>query len=157
MADVSKQLLDVAYSSLSVVSAFVFARVVLQIRQPRPITGNDKWVMFAYSAFIVQCVMYVILVPIDRRLMAVEGSKGSERPSYKQEKADLVARMALSAVNVVLSAVVLWSIKAGLLMLYRQLTMGVSRIYRRIWWAIAAFCGLVSSYIYTVLVRSQLM
>lgn len=126
---------------LVLTSAFVFARAVLQIAKRKPFELPDFFVYFAYCLFIALWACYhVVTPPIYRAYAFMEG----ETEAYATMKNDAIAMLKFLVAGQICFYTLLISVKMSLMTLYRKLLAGLPSIYRKIWWALVAFCALVS-------------
>ncbi|RAR12577.1 cfem domain-containing protein [Stemphylium lycopersici] len=131
--------LTVGYVAVSVVSAMVIARVILQITRPRKLGAEDYCVFLAYAFFVSQCALYIAIAPLSDRVMAVQEGKAAYYPELIHEGI-LLGKLYFPAL--LIFWVILWLIKLGLLLLYRRLMVGLPGYYQKIWWSIVVFCGI---------------
>ncbi|KNG50943.1 cfem domain-containing protein [Stemphylium lycopersici] len=131
--------LTVGYVAVSVVSAVVIARVMLQITRPRKLGAEDCCVFLAYAFFVSQCALYIAIAPLSDRVMAVQEGKAAYYPELIHEGI-LLGKLYFPAL--LIFWVILWLIKLGLLLLYRRLMVGLPGYYQKIWWSIVVFCGI---------------
>ena len=135
--------LIVGYASISIVSVVMVARILLQYLRPRKVAAEDCCMFFAYVLFLAQCVLYIVLSPIRVKMQEVKNGEISpylELPFH----AYLIGRLIFPALMFFWA--ILWTVKFGLLLLYRKLIAGLPGVYDRIWWFIVIFCGIVSSF-----------
>jgi hypothetical protein len=132
----------VGYAAISIVTVVMLARVALQFSRPRKVQAEDYCMVFAYTLFVAQCVLYIILSPIRDR---VQDFTDGRTPPYPELDHDgfLVGRLIFPAL--IFFWFILWTVKFGLLLLYRKLIAGFPGLYTKIWWFLIVFCGIVSS------------
>ncbi|RAR05445.1 cfem domain-containing protein [Stemphylium lycopersici] len=135
--------LTVGYVAVSVVSAVVIARVMLQITRSRKLGAEDYCVFLAYAFFVSQCALYIAIAPLSDRVMAVQEGKAAYYPELIHEGI-LLGKLYFPAL--LIFWVILWLIKLGLLLLYRRLMIGLPGYYQKIWWSIVVFCGILSRF-----------
>ena len=137
----------VGYASLAVVSAVVIARIALQYARPRRIVAEDYWVAFAYVLFVAQCVLYIILSLMRKRVQQYTNGDIGPYPRLKED-GYLIGRLIFPAL--LFFWTILWSVKFGLLLRCRKLTAGLLGLYNRIWWFLVVFCAIVSSQLFLI-------
>lgn len=131
----------VGYVTLTVVSVVVLARIALQYARPRRIAAEDYWMAFAYVLFVAQCILYIILSPMRERVRQYTNGDIGPYPKLKED-AYLIGRLIFPAL--LFFWTILWSVKFGLLLLYRKLTVGLPGLYTKIWWFLVVFYAVVS-------------
>jgi hypothetical protein len=131
----------VGYAAISIVSVVMIARILLQYLRPRRVAAEDYCMVFAYILFLAQCVLYIVLSPIMAQLQEVKEGKIPPYPELPLH-AYLIGRQIFPAL--VFFWAILWTVKLGLLLLYRKLTISLPRVYIRVWWFLVVFCGIVS-------------
>jgi Ni,Fe-hydrogenase I cytochrome b subunit len=132
----------VGYAAIAIVTVVMLARVALHTLRPRKVQAEDYCMVFAYTLFVAQCVLYIILSPIRDR---VQDFTEGRTPLYPELAHDgfLVGRLIVPAL--IFFWFILWTVKFGLLLLYRKLIAGLPGLYTKIWWFLVVFCGIVSS------------
>jgi hypothetical protein len=130
----------VGYAAISIVTVVMLARVTLQFSRPRKVQAEDYCMAFAYVLFVTQCVLYIIISPIRDRVQDFTDGKA---PLYPELAHDgfLVGRLIFPAL--IFFRLILWTVKFGLLLLYRKLITGLPGLYTKIWWFLVVFCSIV--------------
>jgi len=131
----------VGYVSISIVSVAIIARCLLQYLRPRRIAAQDCCMAFAYVLFLAQCILYIVLSPIRGKVQEVTEGKMPRYPELPHH-VYLIGRLIFPALMFFWA--ILWTVKLGLLLLYRKLTVGLPRVYNRMWWFLVVFWVIVS-------------
>jgi len=131
----------VGYTTISIVSVAIIARCLLQYLRPRRIVAQDCCMAFAYLLFLAQCILYIVLSPIRVKVQEVTEGKIPPYPELPYH-IYLIGRLIFPALTFFWA--ILWTVKLGLLFLYRKLTVGLPRVYNQMWWFLAIFWAVVS-------------
>lgn len=131
----------VAYSMLAVTGSVMVARIVLQFQRAKWPTLSDSFVFLGFAFHIAMCGVYVVAVPLMKRVYLVLDDKGPAYPGFDNER---IAMAKIFFAAPAMFFMILWSIKFSLLFLYRRLLTGVNKYYTLIWWVILVLCVLVS-------------
>lgn len=97
--------------------------------------------LISYVLFVAQCSLYVVIAPIQSRILDVQRGK---EPYYEGLAKDALLLGRLYNPALWMFWILLWLIKGSFLMLYRQMVIRLPIFYERVWWAIVSFCILVS-------------
>ncbi|KAH6865546.1 hypothetical protein BKA58DRAFT_223429 [Alternaria rosae] len=136
----------VGYTAISIVSVAIIARCLLQYLRPRRIVAQDCCMAFAYVLFLAQCILYIVLSPIRGKVQEATEGKIPRYPELPYH-VYLIGRLIFPALMFFWA--ILWTVKFGLLLLYRKLTVALPRVYNRMWWFLVVFCAvsLVGNYV----------
>ena len=132
---------SIGYASIAIVSTVVFARLTLLCVRPRRLTSEEYLVLIAYVLFVAQCSLYVVIAPIQSRILDVQRGK---EPYYEELVNDALLLGKLYNPALWMFWMILWLIKGSFLMLYRHMVIRLPVIYERVWWAMVSFCIIVS-------------
>lgn len=133
---------SIGYAGISIVSAVMLARLTLLCLRPRRLASEEYLVLVAYVMFIVQCTLYIVIAPIQSRIIDVQRGK---EPYYGGLVKDALLLGKLYNPALLMFWIILWLIKGSFLMLYRQMVIRLPVVYERVWWAIVGFCVVVST------------
>jgi len=95
----------------------------------------------AFLLFLAQCILYIVLSPIRVKVQEVTEGKIPPYPELPYH-IYLIGRLIFPALTFFWA--ILWTVKLGLLFLYRKLTLGLPRVYNRMWWFLVVFWAVVS-------------
>ena len=129
------------YAMVAITTAFVLARAGIQIGRRKMIEVPDCLLYVAYIFYAAVCALYLFMAP---RLFRFNDVLAGKAEPWSTMQRDVVVLYNSLFVNTLLFWTCLWCAKLSLLVLYRKLMTGLPYVYMRIWWAVAAFCVLVS-------------
>lgn len=129
------------WSVLPIVSILLLGRLMLQIYYTQPFAAQDYCIVVAYLLFCAQCSTWIVVEHHIGHGVQVHDGTSSH---YTMEPANTKTRPYLYILAVLLSHMVLWAVKLSLLLLYRQMIIGLRRSYRIAWWGMVACWGFVS-------------
>ncbi|KAF2745689.1 hypothetical protein M011DRAFT_426803 [Sporormia fimetaria CBS 119925] len=131
-------------------SIFVAARVSIQIWKRQRMELPDYLIYNAFVCFLAMAICYLIVMPTIYGIGRVRS--GLMRPGANFQN-DRVFFFRMLFVTQNLFWISLWSVKLSLLGLYKKLMEGLPGIYKKLWWAVFAFCiasliGCIISYFF---------
>jgi len=129
------------YTMVALTSAFIVARVVIQVGRRKRLEVSDYLIYSSFVLYTAVCVLYLFMAP---RLYRFNDVLAGEAAPWSTMQHDIVVLYNSLFVNTLLFWTCLWCAKLSLLVLYRKLMAGLPYIYMRLWWGIAMFCVLVS-------------
>jgi hypothetical protein len=129
---------------LSLATLFVLARIcTTQILRPKRFLPQDLIIYFAYTLYLTMSILYILVTPILFRLTAVGEKKIPPYPTLKDDHKFMVR---VFFVNTMLFWGILWTVKMGFLVLYKNLMQGLHNVYIKLWWAVVVFWFLVGAF-----------
>jgi hypothetical protein len=136
-----QQFIQVTCSMLVLGSAFVAARVSMQLWKRKVMELQDYFLYAAYVFFLAMSICFLVMVP---RLFAIaEVTAGIIEP-YPTMANDVILYFQAMFASTTLFWLTLWSVKLSLLALYKKMMEGLQGIYMRLWWTVFGFCIVVS-------------
>lgn len=130
------------YAMVALTSAFVVARVAIQVGRRRRLEVPDCLIYSSYMCYLAVCGLYLYMAP---RLYRFDDVLAGKAAPWSTMQRDVVVLYNSLFVNTLLFWTCLWCAKLSLLVLYRKLMTGLPYVYMRLWWGIVVFCVLVSS------------
>tara|TARA_R110002003_G_scaffold244_19_gene17581 strand:- start:2015 stop:2689 length:675 start_codon:yes stop_codon:yes gene_type:complete len=137
-----RQFVQVAYAMIFLASTFCLARSAIQVWKRKPMEMQDYLIYFAFMCFLAMSICYLVIVPKIYKIGRVTLGLVEPWPTMLN---DIIHYIRMMFVTTTLFWIALWSVKLSLLALYKQLMEGLPRIYMRLWWALFAFCLVVSA------------
>ncbi|KAJ4299585.1 hypothetical protein N0V90_004831 [Kalmusia sp. IMI 367209] len=120
------EITSTGYALIGVTSLFAIARLGIYWVAPRRPTIEDGLVFFAYISNIAMCSLYIALAPAAARLTNVKMGKLALYPSIREDGRFVSRRYFVAPL---LFWLLLWSIKASFLLMYRKLLAGIPKVY----------------------------
>lgn len=142
-----QQLLNTSYGMIALTSAFVLARVAIQVSRPKKLGVEDYLVYVSYAFYLAMSILYIVVTP---PLFKISDVTSGKAPPYPTILDDTLFLIKVFFANTTIFWLVLWTVKFSLLALYRRLMVGLKSTYIMLWWAVFAFCVLVSTFFSTI-------
>jgi hypothetical protein len=139
------QFIQITCSMLVLSSAFVVARVGLQVWKRKAMELQDYLLYAAYIFFLAMSVCFLVMIP---RLFAIAQATAGIIELYPTMMDDVILYFRAMFASTTLFWLTLWSVKLSLLALYKKLMEGLPAMYKKLWWAVFVFCIVVSATCY---------
>jgi hypothetical protein len=123
-----------------VASLFMAARCTARWYRVWRFQIEDLFILLAYAFFLSMSISYLVIIP---PLYRVTAFSDGIIPAYPTILSDSLIIIKVFFTDSMLLWFTLWSVKFSLLFLYRRLMVGLPK-HRRWWWAVFAFCVVVS-------------
>ena len=128
-------LLALVWTSFGAAFLFVALRMAIRFKVSDRLTAEDYWMVLALATLLTLCVLETIQLPSLYYMTAVIAG---EIPVSMQLIPHTEEYLRLEFPIIILFWTVLWCVKAGFLALYFKLFRELA-LYRRVWYALAAF------------------
>jgi hypothetical protein len=140
-----RSLLAVVWTSFGVACLLVILRTAIRFKIMARISMEDYWIFLALATLLTSCVLQTIQLPSLYYMLAT--LSGVVPISLKLISA-VENYLKYEFITILLFWTVLWCVKASFLALYFKLFKEL-RIYRRLWYALAAFtfCAYIGCWI----------
>jgi hypothetical protein len=130
-----ESLLAVIWTSFSLAFLFVVTRTAIRIKFMARLTMEDYWIFLALATLLTSCILQTIQLPSLYYLLAIIAGV---IPVSVELISATEKYLRFEFAIMILFWTVLWSVKASFLALYFKLFREL-RIYRRVWYILAAF------------------
>ena len=134
-------MVSTGYAMIAVTSTFFLCRFGLRFWKSVGIQCEDFFVALSWISFLALSILYIVVAPSLYRVTKVVTSKDFPYPTMSDD--ELFMKKIFFA-NTLLLWASLWSVKIGLLALYRRLLARLKNEMRW-WWAVLVFTVLVCS------------
>jgi hypothetical protein len=128
-----QQFIQVTCSMLVIGSAFVGARVSMQLWKRKAMELQDYFLYAAYIFFLAMSICFLVMVP---RLFAIAEVSAGIREPYPTMTDDVILYFRVMFASTTLFWLTLWSVKLSLLALYKKMMEGLQGVYKKLWWAV---------------------
>jgi hypothetical protein len=128
-------LLAVVWTSFSVACLLVILRTAIRFKFMARLTMEDYWIFLALATLLTSCVLQTIQLP---SLYYMLGTIAGVIPISADLISSVEDYLKYEFATMVLFWTVLWCVKASFLALYFKLFREL-KMYRRVWYALAAF------------------
>lgn len=129
------------YVLVALTTAFAILRAGIHIWRKNNFETHDFLFYAAYMLYVAVCGLYLYMAP---RLFAFNDVMAGKSEPWPTIRRDVIVMFNGIFINVFIFWTCLWCAKLSLLLLYRKLMTGLPFVYMRVWWAVLAFCVLVS-------------
>ncbi|KAG0650869.1 hypothetical protein D0Z07_2442 [Hyphodiscus hymeniophilus] len=130
-----KSLLAVIWTSFGLAFLFVVMRIAIRLRFMARLAIEDYWIFLALTTLLTSCILQTIQLPSLYYLLAIIAG-------VVPVSVDLISAtekyLRFEFAIMILFWTILWCVKASFLALYFKLFREL-RIYRRVWYTLAAF------------------